>query len=295
MSLKLDHVVEERSRRVEPPAAGPAPPYELSQSVAVALAEIFDQAPPANQGLTWIAFADAVKSIRPMPSKRPPLLPVAAGAGLALAGLLGGAYLAWRPQGHSPSPPALAQQAVTPAPPAAPSLRPLSPAPPTPPASITPPTPLAQPPSLAPPTPLPPPTPPAPTAPAVEVRPAPPPRHVAEAALDSRPRSHLRDDGSARALRDLVADCDGDGPCDLHTVVRADALAGAAFAAAARSGVPDASLRELRRRLANLRGDSVDSPRIMVGNYALLAHDLGRLAPPSPPRRSRRRGASIEP
>lgn len=49
-----------------------------------------------------------------------------------------------------------------------------------------------------------------------------------------------------------------------------------AYARAARSGGSDARLADMRRRLDHLRSDGADSPQILVGNYANLAHDLDR-------------------
>jgi hypothetical protein len=206
-------------------------------------------------------------------------LPVAAGAVLAVAGLLGGAYLSQRQVGwghslslafqapiHGPAPTPRQPVSPTPPPPAAPeheasaALVPIAP--------MAPIVPIA-PPSIAPPSSA--------------------ANTVPVATIGSRQRQ------GDQELRGLISDCDGRGPCDRHTVARADRLVVAAFAQAERSGVPGSSLSEFRKRWDDLRNNGMDSPLILVGNYALLVDDLNRSSRSARPPRSHQSSPDSEP
>ena len=247
-------------------------PLELSRSVAEALAEVFDRTGPPSRGQDWIALNEAVRSVRPQPKRKAAVVkPIAAGIALALVGLAGGAYLSRQPAGQHPP---LALSTTLQAPPT--SAQPVDLAPP--------PSPATAPPAPLPPVPAPPVSAAPPPAPAPPLRPS-LARAVPEPA--ETPVPHRAE--TAGKLKGLVAACNGRGACDSHTVEDADKMVADAYAKAARSGAANPTLADLRRRLENLRSDGADSPQILVGNYALLAHDLDRFADASQPAAGRAR------
>jgi hypothetical protein len=62
-------------------------------------------------------------------------------------------------------------------------------------------------------------------------------------------------------------------------VTHADQLLSKAFARADGMRQASPALADIRRRWEDLRADRVDPPQILIGNYAVLAQDLDRIAP----------------
>ncbi len=285
MKLEPNDITPERNEPAATtgPSAGRAGVSDLPQSIESALEAIFDKAGPPSRDMGWIAQAEPVKSIRPMPQTQPQLqleaqprpqrksrvLPIAMGSLLALAGMLAGGYLSQHPVWRSQQP-LFALQALAPKSPP-PTTTPSQSVPSQSVKAISPPPSVEHQPTAgqtsasAPP--------PAIDRPQVET-PAPPPVARADAAVrDSYRRRH---DDTASAMRGLVAGCDRGGSCDHHALARADQLLVTAYAEAVEAGVSKPILVDFHRRWDNLRNDSADSPQILVGNYAFLAHDLNR-------------------
>ncbi len=258
---------------------GPQDFVGLAQRVAADLAVSFAQADPSSRDLGWIAQTEAVRRVRPRSRRRSSLRPVAAGAALAVAGLIGGVlsgvYLSTHPSEAGRRPVYALQASVPqfhPQPEPRAEIQPQNLAPLAPPPA---PAPQPAPVIAAPPPPIP--------APRFEPKPA------ARTALSSpRASPPPRQPDTDQQARSLTAACDRG--CSGSAVERADRLVADAYATAARSGAPASALADFRRRWDDLRHDADESPQILVGNYALLAHDLGQVARASKsPPRSRRR------
>ena len=286
------------AERSDPAAAagqggGQAPIADLPRSVEDALAAIFDNAGPPSRDMGWIAQAEPVRSIRPQPQlqlkpqpqPRPPrrsgAVPIVMGSVLAIAGLLGGAYLSEHPIQRRQQP-LLALEMFVPKP---------LPTPKQPVGAIPPPASIADQASVGPASPV-------AQLPAID-RPeartpsvAPPPVARAAVKIADRPRRH---DDIASAMRGVTAECYGRASCDHHTLARADQLLVTAYAQATAAGVSGSALAEYRRRWDNLRNDSADSPQILVGNYAVLADDLNRSTSAAQAPRSRRSSPEAQP
>jgi hypothetical protein len=235
---------------------------------------VFAQPAAPGRDMGWIAQADAVQSLRPVPKRRWPWSSLVFSGGLTILGVIGGLAGGYYLSAHTAQPVRAPLYALQ-----------ISDAPH---ATLTPPlTPAPAPPAMPPPRPAPhpllaAPVPPPPSAPPQIAQVAAPPAAKPIAHDKPEDTASLRRAETDRQVKDLAAACDHGPGCDASSVARADRLVSDAYAAALQSGASASSLADVQRRWNDLRREADEPPQILVGNYVLLAKELNHMtaAPP---------------